>query len=68
MWIANAFNHACWCSSATSLHPRDLAIFDAILAPSYNTLSSPHSGGSMVKMISLIDDDEEPVRKVFMKS
>ena len=42
---------------------RDFAIFDVILASSYNTTSSPHSGGSMTKMISL-DDDEGPIQKV----
>ena len=39
-------------------------MFDVILAPSYNTPFSTHSGGSMVKMISL-DDDEKPIQKVF---
>ena len=46
----------------------NVALFDLILAPSYNILSSPHSVGSMAKLISLNDDDEEPLRKVCTKS
>ena len=42
-------------------------IFDVILTSSYDTLYSPHSGGSIAKIISL-DDDEEPTHKVFTKS
>ena len=45
----------------------NVALFDLILAPSYNILSSPHSVGSMAKLISLNDDDEEPLRKVCTK-
>jgi hypothetical protein len=32
---------------------KDFAICDVIMAPSFNTLSLPHSGGSMAKMITL---------------
>ena len=34
MRTAHAFIRACWCSSATSLHLRDFATFDVILAQS----------------------------------
>ena len=52
--------HARWFSSAISSHfERGSAIFGVILPPSYNIISSPHSGGSMAKMISL--DDKEPI-------
>ena len=67
MWIAHAFIHVCWCSSVPSIaFKRDYAKVDVILAPSYNTLSSHHSDGSMAKMISLDDDDGELIRVVFM--
>ena len=43
-------------------------MFNVILAPSYNnTTPSPHGGGSMAKMISL-DDGEEDMQKVLTKS
>ena len=65
--IAHAFIHACWCSSATSSHLRDSTIYNVMLAPLCNTLSSPHNGGSMAKMVSLANN-EEPIQKVFTKS
>ena len=65
--VAHTFIHAHQCSIINSSHLRDIAIFDVMLAPSYNILSAPHSDGSMAKMISL-NDDEEPTQKVFTKS
>lgn len=43
-----------------------LVIFNVTLAPSYNTTSLPHDGGSLTKMISL-NDDVERVWKVLTK-
>ena len=45
---------------------RGSIIIDVILVPLYNTSSLPHSGGSIVKVISL-NNDEEPIHKVFYK-
>ena len=50
---------------------RDFVTFNVILTPTYHTTPSPHGGGSMVKMISLDDnddDDEKHIRKVVTKS
>jgi hypothetical protein len=35
-----------------------------VLAPSHNTTLSTQGGGSMAKIVSL-DDEEEPLKKVF---
>ena len=68
MWIAHAFNHACWCSSILLSHSREtLPHLMSFWYPAYNILSLPHSSGSMAKMITL-GDDEKPIRKVFTKS
>ena len=63
MWIAHAFIHACWYSNDNSSH---LGQAPPYLMPSYKILSLPHCGDSMVKMISL-NDDEEFIHKIFMK-
>ena len=58
IWIALASFYVCWCSSATSSHPRETL--------SYSMYSWHHDGGSMAKIISL-DDDEEHIQNVLTK-
>lgn len=58
MWNAYASIHACRCCGATSSNQWRL------LTPLHNTTLSTHGGASVTKMISVNDDDIEPIWKV----
>ena len=68
MWIAHAFIRLVGVVALLHCILERLCHIRCHLGIIIHTLSSPHSVGSTTKMISLNDDDQEPIQEVFMKS